>query len=465
MANILSLPDDVSFEVAAGESLLDAALRSGLPMAHACGGRGKCSTCRVWVLDGLEACPARTRKEAVLADKLQLTEEVRLACQLIPVGDIRLRRLVLDETDLAMSSQLDRSVATQSGQARDVAVFFSDIAGFTSISEALSPYDVMYMLNRYFAHAGQIIEANGGYVDKFVGDGLMAIFGIDDKPDAPIRAVNASLQTLEAVDRMKPFFSSMYNVDFDIRIGLHRGEAVIGSLGSIGHERLTAIGDVVNVASRVEAANKEAGTRFLITEALHAEVEGSVEISDYVRVRLPGTSERMTLYEISRLTPEADAALNDVEPRESMRFAGKEWVRVFGDDELGNGERRVLEFEDCYVVVLRRADTFVAFNNACPHLHLPLFERRETTGGDDSPVPGASTLTDDLGIICRWHQSCFDLQTGEVRSWCKNLNEDGTSPGMEHLGDISKNRTRLQVFPCRVQDGYVWLSLDKLATS
>ncbi len=465
MANILSLPDNVSFEVVGEETLLEAALRSGLPMAHACGGRGKCSTCRIWVLDGLDACPARNGTEAVLADKLRLAEEVRLACQLQPAGDIRLRRLVLDDTDLAMSNQLDRSVATQTGQARDVVVFFSDVVGFTSISEALSPYDVMYLLNRYFAQAGQIVEANGGYIDKFVGDGMMAIFGLDDQPDAGIRAVNAALKTLDAVDRMKPFFASMYDVEFDIRIGLHRGEAVICSLGSIGHERLTAIGDVVNVASRVEAANKEAGTRFLISEALHGEVEESVEVSDYVRVRLRGTSERMTLYEISRLTPEVDAALNDVAPRESMRFAGKDWVRVFGDEELDDGERRILEFEDCYVVILRRADTFVAFNNACPHLHLPLFEHRGTTGGGDSPASAASTFTDDLGVVCRWHQSCFDLQTGEIRSWCEKLNQDGTTPGMEYLGDISKNRARLQIFPCRVQDGYVWVSLDTAAMS
>jgi nitrite reductase/ring-hydroxylating ferredoxin subunit len=116
-------------------------------------------------------------------------------------------------------------------------------------------------------------------------------------------------------------------------------------------------------------------------------------------------------------------------------------------------------------VILRRADTFVAFNNACPHLHLPLFELRETSGGDDSPTSAPSSFTDDLGIICRWHQSCFDLQTGEIRSWCEKLNEDGTTPGMEYLGDISKNRASLQIFPCRVQDGYVWISLDTAATS
>jgi class 3 adenylate cyclase/nitrite reductase/ring-hydroxylating ferredoxin subunit len=460
MATVVSLPDDVSFEVSVGETLLEAALKSNVPMAHACGGRAKCSTCRVWVLDGLDSCPTRSETEAALADRLRLTSEVRLACQLRPAGDLRLRRLVLDETDLAINSQLDRSVATQSGRACDIVVFFSDIAGFTGISERLSPYDLMYLLNRYFTQAGQIIEANGGYVDKFLGDGLMAIFGIEDQPEAPIRAVNAALQTLAAVDRMKPFLSSMLDLDFDIRIGLHWGEAVIGSLGSLGHERLTAIGEVVNVASRVEAANKEAGTRLLISDALHSQIEESVEVSDYVRVRLPGTSERMTLHEVRGLTPEAHAALNVEEPRESMRFAGKRWVRALRDDELVDGGRRILEFADFYVVVVRRGDTFMAFNNACPHLHLPFFEYPERPERGEAPVAAASSLTDDFGVVCRWHQSCFDLHTGEIKAWCDRLNQDGTSPGMEYLGDISKNRNRLQVFPCRLQDGYIWVSFD-----
>lgn len=198
MARVTSLPDNVDFDVATGETLLEAALRSGIPVTHACGGRTKCSTCRIWVLNGLAACPPRA------------ADEVRLACQLRPEGELRVRRLVFDETDLVMTSQLERSVATRAGETRNVAIFFSDIADFTSISELLSPYDVMYLLNRYFMQAGDVIEWNGGYIDKFVGDGLMAIFGIDQSPDAPLRSVNAAIQTLATVDRMKPFFADMY---------------------------------------------------------------------------------------------------------------------------------------------------------------------------------------------------------------------------------------------------------------
>ncbi len=89
MAKVTSLPDKVEFDVAAGETLLEAALRLGVPWAHACGGRAKCSTCRTWVLEGLEACPQRTAEEASMAKRLGLVDEVRLAFQLRPESDLR----------------------------------------------------------------------------------------------------------------------------------------------------------------------------------------------------------------------------------------------------------------------------------------------------------------------------------------------------------------------------------------
>ncbi len=467
MIKVTSLPDNVEFEVNADETLLEAALRSGVTWAHACGGRAKCSTCRIWVVDGLEACSQRTAAETSMAERLGFTSEVRLACQLRPEGKLCVRRLVLDETDLMMCSQLDRAAATRVGEAKNVTILFSDVVDSTSISERLSPYDLMYLLNRYFVQVGDIIERNGGFIDRFIGDGVMAIFGIEDQPDAPFHAVNTALQILDAADQVKPFFASMYDVEFDIRVGLHYGEAVIGSLGSIGHERLTAIGEVPNVASRIEAANKETGTRLLISQALYDEVEDAVEVADFVRVLLRGTSDRITLYEIDGLKPEAQAALDAGESHETVQFAGKKWIRVFAEDELALNEWRVVALEDFDVVVLRGDDEYHAFNNACPHLHLPLFERRVLAEGalgnypgTDTPRPIYSTFTEDRGVVCRWHHSCFDLQTGEVRDWATRLQEDGTSKGWEFLGDISKNRTKLPVYACRIYDGYLWVALD-----
>ena len=100
LPKVKSLPDDVEFELAAGETLLEGALKASIPIAHACGGRAKCSTCRFWVLSGLESCPERNPAEAELSESIGLGEEVRLACQIRPEGDLTIRRLVLDETEM-----------------------------------------------------------------------------------------------------------------------------------------------------------------------------------------------------------------------------------------------------------------------------------------------------------------------------------------------------------------------------
>ncbi len=455
MPELRSLPDNITIDCATGESVLEAGRRAHLPIAHACGGKAKCSTCRIWILEGAEACPPQGAVEHELTDRLGLADNIRLACQLRPTGDIAFRRLVLDETDLRIANQLQRSAASKSGEVKPVVLFFSDVAGFTSFSETLTPYDVMYLLNRYFAQVGELIERNDGYIDKFVGDGLMAIFGVDGQPDAPIRSVNAALQTLAAVDRMKPFFASMYGIDFDIRIGLHLGDAVIGSIGSPGHERLTAIGDAVNVASRVEAANKEAGTRLLISEALYERVKDEVEMTDFVRVRLRGTSDRITLYEIAKLRPETERALNAVADRETVQLGGKTWHKAMRVDALVDGEPKVLEFTRLYAVVLKKGKQIFAFNNACPHLKLPFFEATSAAEGKS-----ASRIGDERVITCRWHESCFDLASGDIVSWCAALNDDGVSPGMPMLGDISKNKAPLNLIPWREEAGHIWLALE-----
>jgi nitrite reductase/ring-hydroxylating ferredoxin subunit len=269
---------------------------------------------------------------------------------------------------------------------------------------------------------------------------MMALFGVDGQKDAPIRAVNAALQTLAAIDRMKPFVASMYKLDFDIRIGLHHGEALLGSVGTLGHERLTAIGDVVNVASRVEGANKEAGTRLLISEALYRLVEDQVEMRNVVRTRLRGTSERITLYEIQRLKPEVEATLNARVRHESERYAGREWLRACAEDELAVGERRILELDKCDVVVHRGPNGYLAFNNACPHVRLPFYDRMPPKEEHAAKLPPRqSVVTDDLGIVCRWHGSCYDLQ--RVRSAPGARCSIGTVPSRAGNFSVTYRRT------------------------
>jgi nitrite reductase/ring-hydroxylating ferredoxin subunit len=144
-----------------------------------------------------------------------------------------------------------------------------------------------------------------------------------------------------------------------------------------------------------------------------------------------------------------------------MVVGGKNWHRAMPTADIEDGKPHILEFPEQYVVVVRKGGRIFAFNNACPHLHLPFFEQKADGGvvdGDDRA--SASQIDEDGTIKCRWHESCFDMNSGQILSWCENLNEDGTSQGMEHVGDISKNRMPLDVIPVREEDGHVWLALD-----
>jgi len=268
MHKIACLPDDAQLSIEAGETILEASLRAGVPHAHACGGRARCSTCRIWILEGLEYCSERTEQERAIAGPLRFGPEVRLACQTKVSGNLKLRRLVLDETDLEITSQLAKPRLGRCGESKTLAVLFCDIRDFTNLSQQLSPYDLMFVLNRYFFHMADAIERNGGHIEKFIGDAIMAVFGIDDAPDMPVRAIKAAIDMLSAADRMKHYMKTMYDVDFDVGIGLHYGDAVIGTVSGGREERLTAIGETVNVASRIEGANKEAGTRLLISRGV-----------------------------------------------------------------------------------------------------------------------------------------------------------------------------------------------------
>ena len=216
----------------------------------------------------MEHCSERSELERAIAGPLRFGPEVRLACQTKVSGDLKLRRLVLDETDLEITSQLAKPHLGRCGEVRTIAVLFCDIRDFTNLSQHLSPYDLMFVLNRYFFHMADVIERNGGHVQKFIGAAIMAVFGMDDSPDVPLHAIKAAMEMLDAADRMRPYMKAMYDRDFGVGVGLHYGAAVIGTLSGGREEILTAIGETVNVASRIESANKEAGTRLLISEAL-----------------------------------------------------------------------------------------------------------------------------------------------------------------------------------------------------
>ena len=294
------LPDDKAVVTDLTESILQASLRSGIPHTHVCGGNARCSTCRVLIVAGMEHCAPRNAKEQQMADQLHFTPDIRLACQTQVTGDVKLRRLVLDADDVDLTDQLrSQAVYRLVGKEKHVAVLFADIRGFTTFAEELPPYDVIHALNRYFYRMEEIIRSHHGYVDNYMGDGLLAIFGTADGKVAPLDAVLAGIEMLDAVEKLSPYYANIYGQSFRIGIGVHYGNVVLGSIGPPGRDRVTAIGDAVNFASRIEAANKVMGTTFLISDDTYNHVKESVEVNRFKDIILPGRMHQCTLYEVT----------------------------------------------------------------------------------------------------------------------------------------------------------------------
>lgn len=300
MPRIHYLLDDKTVITGSTESILQASLRSGIPHTHVCGGNARCSTCRVLIVSGIEHCTPRTAQEQRMTDQLHFGPDIRLACQTRITGDVRLRRLVLDDDDVDLTDQL-RSQAGHRlvGEEKRVALLFADIRGFTAFAEELPPYDVIHALNRYFRRMEEIVRGRCGYIDNYMGDGLLAIFGTANGKTTPLDAVLAGMEMLDAVKALGPYYASTYGQNLRIGIGVHYGAVVLGSIGPRGRDRVTAIGDAVNLASRIEEANKVTGTSFLVSEETYDHVKEHVDAYRFEDVVLAGRMHRCVLYEIT----------------------------------------------------------------------------------------------------------------------------------------------------------------------
>ena len=286
----------------AGQTLLDISQQNDVPHYHACGGYARCSTCRVLIVEGADNLSPRTEAESTLVERKGLPSDVRLACQTKVMGPVRVKRLVLDDHDAeaAYTYEADDRNGRSSGKAMEVAVLFSDIRGFTRFSERSYPYDVMHILNRYLFGVGEAIHRHDGYIDKYMGDGVMALFGMCGcgSEMASNQAVSAALEIIEALETFNLYMKEQFGETFRIGIGVHVGEVVVGEVGHPHRRQLTALGDVVNTASRIESATKEFSTSLLVSEAVHQYVQHAVKTGRRVNASMKGKSEIQTLFEV-----------------------------------------------------------------------------------------------------------------------------------------------------------------------
>ncbi len=276
-----------------GLTLLEISQAHSVPHTALCGGKGRCTTCRVIVEEGAELLHPPTEVEARSLAAVGAPPGTRLACQIRPTDPSTVFRV------FRPNGGRNRAHASQ-GEERQLAILFLDMRGFTARTAGQLPYDVVFLLNRFFDAIVPAITNSGGIVDKYLGDGLLAVF---DKPDAA-RSAQAGLKAAEevgqALERFNMQVAAEGSPEIRIGMGLHLGDLVVGEIGAAGHAARTIIGDAVNVASRLEAETKGLGVELLVSSAVLESTGVEVSRLDLQQFQLRGVTEPVSALPVTR---------------------------------------------------------------------------------------------------------------------------------------------------------------------
>ncbi|MES0824451.1 adenylate/guanylate cyclase domain-containing protein [Ruegeria sp. SCP11] len=258
-----------------GMTLLEISQANGIPHTSLCGGKGRCTTCRVIVENGGDNLPAPSEVEARSLAAVSAPEGARLACQIRPTEPLTAFRMFRPDGGRS------RAHASQ-GQERKLAVLFLDMRGFTSRTTGQLPYDIVFLLNRFFDAIVPAITADGGVVDKYMGDGLLAVFETSNAESSARAALRAAADVSRALDRFNQQLEAEGSPRIRIGMGLHLGDLVLGEIGAAGNAARTIIGDAVNVASRLEGETKALGVELLVSAEL---LRAAGHDSDLIKMR------------------------------------------------------------------------------------------------------------------------------------------------------------------------------------
>ena len=288
----LSYNNGRSLRVPKGLSVLEASLRYHVPHASVCGGRARCSTCRIRVIGGCESLPAPSPREAfVLAQVGTADPSIRLACQLRPTTDLSFFQLFMPSL---VSANAHASHPARIGQERYLVSMFVDMRGSTRLAETRLPFDTVFIVNRFLAAVSQAVIACGGQPNQFIGDGMLALFGLGVDPQTARRQAIKAAGTIAAnIELLNALLSHDLREPIRFGIGIHGGEVIVGDIGYRDHMVFTALGDAVNVAARLQDMTKTLACEAIISEHVCAMAGIPAGILPEHDVEIRGRAERL----------------------------------------------------------------------------------------------------------------------------------------------------------------------------
>jgi adenylate cyclase len=257
----IAFRDGPTLSVPRGYSVLEASRSRGMPHMSLCGGRGRCSTCRVRVWRGPPDAPPPAAVELATLRQVDAPTGVRLACQFRPDADVGV--LTLSRTGQAGAGL---AIALEEGREIIATAVFVDLRDSTRLAAGRLPYDAIYFVNRYVEGATSVILTHGGHVTSVAGDGIMSVFGLDGNArDGARRALAAITDLGRAVARVNAELSEDLPEPLRFGVGAHTGTTIVGAIGPADRASLQFLGDTGNVAARLEALTKERGVVVIVS--------------------------------------------------------------------------------------------------------------------------------------------------------------------------------------------------------
>jgi adenylate cyclase len=286
--------------------VLETLRQHGIPHASVCGGRARCTTCRVLVTKGGDQLPPPSGLEAAALARIGATPGMRLACQLRPDADISIMPLLAPDAGAAEGSLR----GGLEGSERLITVVFVDMRGSTSLGESKLPYDVLFILNRFFQEMSKAVAATNGHYSQFTGDGLMALYGLNaaDSTTGPADALRGAQAMLAGLGDLNHQLRGELSAPLRIGIGIHYGEAIVGAMGPPRSQIITAIGDTVNTCARLESLTKDHDCVAIVSQQAAALAGLEVAGRELLRASVKGRSEPVQFYALKTLAELTAAA-------------------------------------------------------------------------------------------------------------------------------------------------------------
>ena len=287
----LSYGNGRTIRVPKGLSVLEASLRHQVPHASVCGGRARCSTCRIRVIGDCTSLPVPSNREAFVLNRVGTGSDpaIRLACQLRPETDLSFFQIFLPQTAAAGPTG-----PSHIGEERYLVSMFVDMRGSTRLAENRLPFDTVFVVNRFLGAVSQAVIECGGQPNQFLGDGQLALFGLaTNRQTACRQALKAAAMIAANVEELNQFLKHDLREPIRFGIGIHGGEVIVGDIGYRDHMVFTALGDAVNVAARLQDMTKSLACEAIVSEEVHVTAGLPADALPRQQVEIRGRAEPM----------------------------------------------------------------------------------------------------------------------------------------------------------------------------